>query len=206
MAQPELRGVYAITPEQADGARLLSDVRAVLHGGCRWLQYRDKTQPMAERVVRAHALRALTREFGAVLLINDDLALARLVGADGVHLGRDDGDWALARAVLGPHGILGVSCYADLAAARAADALGVDYVAFGAVYPSPTKPEAVRAPLSLFSEAKATLTAQICAIGGLTLDNAPPVIAAGADALAVITDLFAAPDPGARATAWQALF
>jgi thiamine-phosphate pyrophosphorylase len=203
---PKLRGVYAITPEYADGARLLAEVEAALAGGCRIVQYRDKISAMTESVGRARALRELTRRYDAKLLINDDLALAFLVEADGVHLGRDDGDLMAARAILGPEHILGASCYADFAAAQNADAAGADYVAFGAVYPSPTKPNAPLAPSDLFTEAKTGLTASSCAIGGITLENAPALIAAGADLLAVITDLFGAPDITARAAAYQRLF
>ena len=206
MAKHKLRGLYAITPDCADGARLLADVEAALAGGCRIVQYRDKLSAMPEQVVRARALRELTRCYEASLLINDDLALASLVQADGVHLGKDDGSLIAARAILGPGRILGASCYADFDAARHADALGVDYVAFGAVYPSSTKPAAVRAPVDLFFATKSALTAASCAIGGITLDNAPPLIAAGADLLAVITDLFSAPDIAARAAQYQRLF
>lgn len=202
----KLRGLYAITPEYADGARLLAELEAALAGGCRIVQYRDKTSTMTERVIRAHALRDLTRRYGAKLLINDDIALCFLVRADGVHLGKDDGNLMAARAILGSSRILGASCYADFAMAETADAAGVDYVAFGAVYPSPTKPEAPLAPKDLLFDAKIRLTAASCAIGGITLDNAPPLIAAGADLLAVITDLFSAPDISARAAAYQRLF
>lgn len=202
----KLRGLYAITPEYEDGTRLLSEIEAALAGGCRIVQYRDKTSAMPECVARARALRELTRRFDAKLLINDDLALTVLVGADGVHLGKDDGNLMAARAMLGPNRILGASCYADLAAAQAAAAAGVDYVAFGAAYPSPTKPNAPLAGTDLFFAAKTRLTVASCAIGGITLDNAPPLIAAGADLLAVITDLFSAPDITARATAYQRLF
>ncbi|MBT9522244.1 MAG: thiamine phosphate synthase [Dechloromonas sp.] len=202
----KLRGLYAITPEYEDGARLLREIEAALTGGCRIVQYRDKTSAMPECVARARALRELTRRFDAKLLINDDLALTVLVGADGVHLGKDDGNLMAARAMLGPNRILGASCYADLAAAQAAAAAGVDYVAFGAAYPSPTKPNAPLAGTDLFFAAKTRLTVASCAIGGITLDNAPPLIAAGADLLAVITDLFSAPDITARATAYQRLF
>lgn len=202
----KLRGLYTITPEYADGARLLAELEAALAGGCRIVQYRDKTSTMTERVMRAHALRDLTRRYGAKLLINDDIALCFLVRADGVHLGKDDGNLMAARAILGSSRILGASCYADFAMAETADAAGVDYVAFGAVYPSPTKPEAALAPKDLFFDAKIRLTAASCAIGGITLDNAPPLIAAGADLLAVITDLFSAPDISARAAAYQRLF
>ncbi|MBS1159459.1 MAG: thiamine-phosphate diphosphorylase [Proteobacteria bacterium] len=202
----KLRGLYAITPEQPDGQRLLAEVEAALAGGCRLLQYRDKLRDMPERVRRAHALRDLTRRFGARLLINDDLALAALVDADGAHLGSDDGNLLAARAILGPDKILGASCYADFAAAERATQAGVDYLAFGAVYPSPTKPQAARADLELFRRARAELPIANCAIGGITLANAAPLITAGADLLAVITDLFSAPDIAARATAYQHLF
>ncbi len=201
-----LRGLYAVTPEATDGKRLLADVEAALAGGCRIVQFRDKQSAMPERVARAHALRDLTRRFDASLLINDDLALAILIGADGVHLGRDDGSLALSRAVLGPDKILGTSCYADPDAASRASVAGADYVAFGAVYPSSTKPQAPPAAVDLFSSAKTTLSAATCAIGGITLANAPPLIAAGADMLAVINDLFSAPDIAARAAQFQRLF
>ncbi|NTV68895.1 MAG: thiamine phosphate synthase [Azonexaceae bacterium] len=204
--KPELRGLYAITPEQEDGTRLLREVEAAVAGGCRIVQYRDKISPMPERVARARALCEMTRRHNAKLLINDDLALAFLVEADGVHLGKDDGNLMAARAMLGPNRILGASCYADFAAAQAAEAAGVDYVAFGAVHPSPTKPNAPLAGTDLFFAAKSRLTVATCAIGGITLENAPPLIAAGADLLAVITDLFSAPDITARAAAYQRLF
>lgn len=210
MANPEqlarLRGLYAVTPERADGGALLADVEAALAGGCRVVQLRDKLSPMAERLARARALRAATLRHGALLLINDDLALCRLVDADGVHLGRDDGDLALARRLLGPEKILGASCYADLARAQAAEQAGADYVAFGAAFPSPTKPAAANATVDLFFRAKTALTVKVCAIGGITAANAPTLLAAGADLLAVITDLFSAPDIAARAAAYQRLF
>jgi thiamine-phosphate pyrophosphorylase len=202
----KLRGLYAITPESADGHRLLTQIEAALSGGCRIVQYRDKQSAMPEQVARARALRLLTKRFGARLLINDDIALAHLIAADGVHLGKDDGNLAAARAILGPDKILGASCYADFAAAQAADKAGADYVAFGAVYPSPTKPNAATAPVDLFIRAKTGLTATACAIGGITLDNAAPLITAGADLLAVITDLFNAPDIALRAANYQRLF
>ncbi len=202
----KLRGLYAITPDTGDRADLLSRVEAALSGGCRILQYRDKLSTMPERVARARALRELTRRHGARLLINDDLALCRLIEADGVHLGEDDGNLRAARAILGPEAILGASCYADYAMAERATAAGADYVAFGAVYPSPTKPDARRATVDLFFRAKSGLTADTCAIGGITVDNALPLIAAGANLLAVITDLFSAPDIAARAAQYQQLF
>lgn len=202
----ELRGLYAITPEMTDAAKLFAGVEAALSGGCRLLQFRDKCSPMDERLARGRVLRTLTRRHDARLIVNDDLALAALLDADGAHLGSSDGNLRAARAILGRHRILGASCYADFAAAEAAAAAGVDYVAFGAVYPSPTKPEAVSAPLALFAQARRALPTACCAIGGITLAGAPAVRAAGADLLAVITDLFSAPDIAARAAQYQRLF
>lgn len=206
MRNTKLHGLYAITPDMIDGQRLLAQVEAALAGGCQIVQFRDKISSMTERVARAHALRALTQRHRALLLINDDLALCQLVDADGVHLGREDGDLRITRAILGPQRILGASCYADLNLARAAEAAGANYVAFGAAFPSPTKPEAPPATVDLFLQAKTTLTAKICAIGGITHANAPHLTTAGVDLLAVITDLFSAPDITARAAEFQRLF
>jgi len=206
MPRSDLRGLYAVTPAYPDGTRLLADVAAALRGGCRLVQYRDKDMPMPERVTRARALRELTRAHGTRLIINDDLALCLLADADGVHLGKDDGSLALARAVLGPQRLLGVSCYDDFKAARAAVRAGADYVAFGAFFPSPTKPLAARATVDLLARAKSELGVATCAIGGITRENAPALTSAGADLLAVITDLFGAPDITARAATYRHLF
>lgn len=201
-----MRGLYAITPDEPDTARLLAGVEAALAGGCRWLQYRDKLSSPAERRARASALVAMCRRHGASLIINDDVDLAKAVGADGVHLGREDGSLSAARAALGPDGIIGASCYADPEAARRAVTDGVDYVAFGAVYPSPTKPAASRAPVELFARCRTEIDVPVCAIGGINLANAAPLIAAGASLIAVISDLFSAPDIAARSAAYQHLF
>ena len=202
----DLRGLYAITPECTDPARLIEQVDGALRGGVKFLQYRDKRRELRQQAELALALRALCRRHGARLIINDHLQLALDVDADGLHLGGADGDLAAARQTLGPGKLLGASCYADFELARQAQAAGADYVAFGAVFPSLTKPNAVSAAVDLFSQARTTLTAARCAIGGITLDKAPGLIAAGADLLAVISDLFNAPDITARAAAYQHLF
>lgn len=201
-----LRGLYAITPDGIEPDELLARVQAALRGGVRVVQYRDKQRDTAQRAEIADAICALCRRYSACFIVNDDLALALAVDADGVHLGADDGDLTTARQALGPRKLLGVSCYADFALAGAAVAAGADYVAFGAVYPSPTKPHAQRAPLSLFGRCRDELGVPACAIGGITLDSAPALVAAGADLLAVITDLFAAPDIESRARNFQHLF
>lgn len=206
LRKPALRGLYAITPDAIDRAVLLSRVEAALRGGARIVQYRDKQRGADERSAIARALRALCRRFNAIFIVNDDLTLAQASDADGVHLGGDDGDLMAARQALGPGKLLGASCYADFAMARAALAAGADYVAFGAVFVSPTKPLAPPAPLRLFARCRKELGLPACAIGGITADNAPAVIAAGADMIAVISDLFAAPDIELRAAALQQLF
>lgn len=184
--KPRLAGLYVLTDERL-GPRLESAVAAVLAGGARMLQYRDKSTDTAKREREAGTLRALTRAHQALFIINDDPALAAAVEADGVHLGRDDPDITVTRRLLGDRAIIGVSCYDSLPLARDAAAAGADYVAFGSVYPSSTKPDAVRAPLQLFAQAKRELDVPLCAIGGITPENAAPVIAAGADLLAVVS-------------------
>lgn len=196
----KLRGLYAITPALT-GKPLLDKVAQAIAGGIAMLQYRGKS---AQDLAEARALAALCRERGVPFIVNDDLELALAAGADGVHLGRDDGDLAAARSSLSGK-LLGASCYDSIAAARAAVAAGADYIAFGSVYASPTKPAAVRAPLSLFAEAK-PLRVPLVAIGGITLGNAPELLRAGADCLAVVSDLFDAPDIAARARAYGKLF
>ena len=200
-----LRGLYAITPDGLPDEVLLACVEAALRGGARLLQYRDKLSTPSQREKMAPMLCALCRRYGTGFIVNDDLALALRADADGLHLGGSDGDLLAARQALGPGKLLGASCYADFDLACAAVAAGADYVAFGAVYPSPTKPQALRAPLELFARCRAELKIPACAIGGITLDNASPLVAAGADLLAVITDLFAAPDIESQARAFQTL-
>jgi len=197
-----MRGLYAITPDAADTEVLLRKVEEALRAGVAMLQYRSKVLSKDKRLLQAKELAPLARGYGVPLIVNDDVEIALAVGANGVHLGKEDGDLTLARAQLAGK-ILGASCYDDLEKARAAVRAGADYVAFGSVFPSPTKPGAVRAPLSLFAN---DLGVPLCAIGGITLETAPALIAAGASLLAVISDLFDAPDIGARAGEYRKLF
>ena len=200
-----VRGLYAITDGAPSAQALAERVAAWIAGGARVVQYRDKSPDAARRLMEARALRAVCREAGVPLLINDDVALAATVGADGVHLGRDDVDPAQARAQLGAGALIGVSCYADLGQARAAVAHGADYVAFGRFFASATKPDAPPAPLEVLRAARAALPVPIVAIGGITPDNAPVLIASGADLVAVIGGLSGA-DPAARARAYAERF
>jgi len=200
-----LRGLYAITPELVDTGTLLRSVAQALDGGIAMLQYRRKGK---QHIEEARTLARMCRDRAVPFVVNDNIALALECGADGVHLGRDDGGLAAARVRLdGRLGgkLLGASCYDSLASARAAVAAGADYVAIGSVFPSPTKPAAVRAPLGLFGEAR-SLGVPLVAIGGITLQNTPQLLAAGADCVAVISDLFEAPDIAARARAYGMLF
>ena len=199
------RGLYAVTPECDDDARLLSLAAAVLRGGAVALQYRSKLDSAPRRHARAAALHALCGSHGALFIVNDDIALTAAVGADGVHLGVDDAGIGAARAALGPGVLIGASCYDSLERARAAHAAGADYLAFGAFFASPTKPAAARADPSLLSAA-AVFGLPRVAIGGIRLDNAPALIRAGADLLAVVSDLFGHPDPQQRSTDYSALF
>jgi thiamine-phosphate pyrophosphorylase len=200
------RGLYAITPETPDTSRLVVLVRAALAGGATVVQYRSKDAPQAVRRQQARRLAELCRAHGVPLIVNDDVELAGETGADGVHLGADDGDLVAARRQMGPDKLVGASCYSRVDLAVAAQTAGADYVAFGSVFPSPTKPAAVRAPLALFADARRTVGLPLVAIGGITPENAPEVIAAGADALAVVSALFDAPDVTARAQAFARLF
>jgi thiamine-phosphate pyrophosphorylase len=158
------------------------------------------------RLSQARALLALCRRSRVPLIVNDHLDLALTVGADGVHLGAEDGSLATAREQLGPARILGASCYDRLELALEAERLGADYVAFGSFFPSGVKPGAVRASLTLLRDAKRRLSVPVVAIGGITLENAPQVIAAGADSVAVISALFGADDVRAAARRFSALF
>jgi len=201
-----VRGLYAVTPDEPDMGSLTRKVRKALAGGARILQYRNKSANAAVRREQGTALLALCRDARIPFVINDDLDLARAIGADGLHLGRDDVSIAAARAQLGEDKLLGVSCYDRLELAVAAREAGADYVAFGSAFPSSTKPEATRAPLSLYREARARLDLPIVAIGGITTENAHNVIDAGADAVAVISALFDSPDIEAAARSFSRLF
>ena len=199
-------GIYAITFETADTEKLLAQVEAALTGGVAAVQYRDKSDDVARRHEQASELVALCRRFHAPLIVNDDLRLADLCDADGVHLGRDDASLREARIILGRDKFIGTSCYQSLEIALAAQAAGADYVAFGSFFPSPTKPAAARADVILLHEAARTLRVPIVAIGGITLASAPMLLDAGADSLAVLSALFDAPDIRAAARALNQLF
>jgi thiamine-phosphate pyrophosphorylase len=207
MSPMSCQGLYAITDAVLlPDDRLIGAVERALLGGARLIQYRDKSHDAARRLTQAQALDELCQRYKVPLIINDDAELAAQVGAAGVHIGQDDPDLATARARLGPKAIIGVSCYDRLDLALAAERAGADYVAFGAFFPSPTKPHEIRPPIALLREARAALTVPIVAIGGITPDNAPLLLNAGADALAVVSAVFAQPDIQAAARRFAILF
>lgn len=212
-ASPErklpLVGVYALTPDDNLLPRLVALVESALQGGVKWVQYRNKIAPAALRKAQASELLHLCKDYGAKLIVNDDVWLAVEIGAHGAHLGRDDlpgGSLQTARNALGSHRILGVSCYDDLARAEVAVDAGADYIAFGSMFPSVTKPQATRASLDLVAEAKRRFKVPVVGIGGITTKNAPQLLDAGADMIAVLTDLFDAMDIRKQAEKFQKLF
>lgn len=196
-----IRGVYLITPDWDDTARLLAATAAALRGGVRWLQYRNKRAAAELRRAQARALRELTLTHGAGLVVNDDVDLAISSLADGVHIGRDDPDPRprLARELTGKEAgeagmLIGVSCYDDFGRAQKAAAAGADYVAFGSLFTSPTKAAAVRAPLALLTRARRSAM-RVVGIGGIDASNIAHVSAAGAHAAALISAVYAQEDP-----------
>jgi thiamine-phosphate pyrophosphorylase len=195
-----LGGLYAVTPDITDTADLVARVAAALAGGASAIQYRNKAADPALQRAQAAALARVHALRGGLYIVNDDAALAAAVGADGVHVGEDDGSIAAARELLGPDRIIGVSCYDDLERARAGVAAGADYVAFGSFFLSSVKPGARRAPVALL-ERSASLGVPVVAIGGITAENAGVLRDAGAYAVAVISAVFQAPDVEAAARA-----
>lgn len=201
-----INGLYLVTPDCDDTELLCTKVTQALQGGVSLVQYRHKTASEVLRLEQATALLAICRAANVPLLVNDHVALAAELDADGVHVGQHDSAIAEARALLGEQKIIGASCYNRFELAGQAQKDGADYVAFGACYPSPTKPNAPRATLDLFTRAQQSLSVPVVGIGGITLENASPLISAGADALAVITDIFQADDVAARCRQYQSLF
>jgi len=207
VTRPWQRGLYAVTdPRLIAAADLTAQIDAAISGGAVLVQYRDKTGDAAQRIARARAVSICCRVRRVPLIINDDVTLAAAVGADGVHLGGGDATVAMARQQLGPHAIIGVSCYNQLLRATAAVEAGADYVAFGRFFPSRTKPDAVQAETDLLVRAKQRLQIPLVAIGGITADNGAALVAAGADLLAVIRGVFGQTDVKAAARSIAGLF
>jgi thiamine-phosphate pyrophosphorylase len=205
-ASTALRGLYAVTADAADTQALLAQVGAAIAGGARLIQYRNKTAAPELRLTQARRLKSLCAEHGATFIVNDHVDLALEVDADGVHIGAEDDSLARARQMLGAQKLVGVSCYNRLELARASVEHGANYVAFGSFFPSQVKPGAVQAPIALLADARREIAVPIAAIGGITAQNAPQLLSAGADMLAVITAVFGAADVRASAREFSALF
>jgi len=204
--ESRISGLYAVTPDLADTDVLLDKVDAALRGGARVVQYRSKGSDAVLQRSQSIAIARLCRKRRALFIVNDSAELARETDADGVHLGKDDGAIERARATLGAGKLIGVSCYNEIGLAHAAVAQGADYVAFGSFFSSGTKPGAVRADMQLLRAAAVEIALPIVAIGGIDVDNAAELIAAGADAIAVIGALFEVPDVEAQARRFVDLF
>ncbi len=194
MTTKHLPRLYVITPDEVDTQRLLGQLELALKGGAALVQYRNKKADVALRLEQAQAIHRLCREHDVPLIINDHLDLALQINAEGLHLGGDDGDLVAARAALGPDKWLGASCYNRLELAQQALAAGASYVAFGAMFSSSTKPNAVVAEMAVLTQAQGLFNCPICAIGGITAENIGQVRAAGADWVAVIGSVFQATD------------
>lgn len=201
-----ISGLYAITPDEADTDLLLAKVEAALQGGIRVLQYRNKQASYKLQTQQASAILPLCKQYQVPFIINDSVELCLILDADGVHIGADDGNIAEVKARLGANKILGASCYNRFDLALSAQESGATYVAFGACFASSTKPHAPVASLDLFKQANAQLHIPAVAIGGITLENVPSVIQAGANSIAVINAIFNADDVKLAAQQFARLF
>jgi len=187
-----IKGLYAITPDSADLNTLIQKTKSAIEGGAFMVQYRSKIQDRDVKMQQCAAILRLCREYEIPCIVNDDVDMCRILEADGVHLGEKDDNIAEVRHILGEDAIIGSSCYDQLDRAKSAQKEGASYVAFGAMFPTSTKPNAPRATLALLKEAKREIQIPIVAIGGITVNNAHDVIKTGIDAIAVITSLYEA--------------
>lgn len=189
--QGKLHGLYAITNEQLmPEDTFLNKAEAALASGVRILQYRDKSTDTQKRINQTAALKQLCIKYNAILIINDDIELTKEVDAHGIHIGRDDQTIEYVRAQLGHNKFIGVSCYDQLTLAQTAVNQGADYIAFGSFFSSEIKPDAPRANIQLINQFKTRHSTPVCCIGGITTKNYEPLLEAGADMLAVISDVF----------------
>jgi thiamine-phosphate pyrophosphorylase len=202
-----MKGLYAITDTaNLSTETMLARTEEILRAGANFLQYRNKQADENTRIAEAEELHVLCREYSVPLIINDDIALAIQTGADGVHLGKSDSTIADARERLGNKVMIGCSCYNDLDRAQQASKSGADYIAFGAFFSSPTKPDAAHATLDIIQTAKQRFKLPVVAIGGITPENGLSLIEAGADMLAVISGLYASENPFNTTTKYINMF
>jgi thiamine-phosphate pyrophosphorylase len=201
-----MKGLYLVTPDWDDTQKLLQVTEAGLRGGAALVQYRHKTASAQLRREQAAALQALCREHGKPFIINDHVDLCIELDADGIHVGGTDASVAQLRAAVGPGKIVGASCYGTLQLARDAHAAGASYVAFGGFYPSRVKKYDMKTPPEIVSQAKAEIPLPNVVIGGMTQENCTPLVALGADMVAVISSVYMTDDPESAARGFAVLF
>ena len=190
-----ISGVYAITDSKLIPVKkFAANLKQALEGGANIIQYRDKSRQHELRWQQAKIMVDLCKEYGAISIVNDDIELAKVIDADGVHLGAEDDSVEFARAELGESKIIGVSCYSDLSLAKKMALASADYVAFGSIYASPTKPEAKVAGIEILQQAKNSLTVPVVAIGGVSIEKMPELLSTKVDSVAVISGIFASED------------
>ncbi len=200
-----MQGLYLVTPNWDDTEKLLAVTEQALQAGVTLLQYRHKEATAALRREQGGALRELCHKYSVPFLVNDHVALCRELGADGVHLGGTDAPLAEVRATLGPNKLIGASCYGELARAQAAQAAGASYVAFGGFYPSKVKQYAVTTQASIVRHAREAIGVPLCVIGGMTPENARPLVAEGAHMVAAISSVYLADDVAAAVREFQSI-
>ncbi len=201
-----MRGLYLVTPDWDDTDKLVAVTAQAIEGGATLLQYRHKTATHELRMEQAAALLALCRRLNVPLIINDHTALCEQLDADGIHVGGTDASVAQVRAILGEDKIVGASCYGDLQLARDAAAAGASYVAFGGFYPSRVKKYEVTTPPDIITRALSEIDLPLCVIGGMTPNNARPLIELGAHSVAAISSVYAAANHRAAAEEFATLF
>ncbi len=190
-------GLYLVTDDRLDADTLLARLGAALDAGADVVQFRDKRADLAAVAEVGRRVAARCREAGALFIVNDNAQLTVDLDADGLHVGQEDAPPGEVRAIVGPERIIGLSIshLHELDAANADPAL--DYIGFGALYGSPTKSDAEPAGPEMLAQARQRVAFPIVGIGGITMSNLGAAFAAGADAVAVVSAVFSAPDPAA---------
>lgn len=201
-----MKGLYLVTPDWDDTDKLVAATEQAIAGGASLLQYRHKTASAELRTEQAAALLTLCRRLNVPLIINDHLDLCERIDADGVHVGGTDASVAEVRTKLGKAKIVGASCYGDLQLARDAAAAGASYVAFGGFYPSRVKKYEVTTSPDIITRALSNIDLPLCVIGGMTPQNARPLIELGANAVAAISSVYAATDHRSAAAEFASMF
>lgn len=201
-----MKGLYLVTPDWDDTQRMLDATEAGLRGGAVLVQYRHKTADAVLRKEQAAALQVLCRRYQKPFIVNDHVELCLELDTDGIHVGGTDLAVTEVRAMVGPERIVGASCYGSLDLARAAHAAGASYIAFGGFYPSRVKKYEVSTPASIVADAKKEVPLPSVVIGGMTIENARPLVAQGADMVAVISSVYMSEDPEIAARGFSGLF